>query len=154
MPMKTLLNHGDKQEIVRRLENISTASTRRWGRMSAHQMVCHLADSFRGVMGDKPLSRAPGFLPRTLMKWFGLYLPLPWPHGIKTRPEMDQQLHGTPPGEFAADVSELRRLLERFTAMPRDFARQPHPIFSHLTDWEWARWGYLHMDHHLRQFGA
>jgi hypothetical protein len=29
-----------------------------------------------------------------------------------------------------------------------------HPIFGELTDSERMRWGYLHMDHHLRQFGA
>jgi hypothetical protein len=154
MPLKSLTNQTDKDEVLRRLANISSPSPRRWGKMTAHQMVCHLADSFRGVMGEKPLSRAPGPLPRTLMKWIGLYVPLPWPHGIKTRPEMDAQLQGTPPGEFGADLEELRRLLERFTRRPREFTWHPHPIFDHMSDWEWARWGYLHMDHHLRQFGA
>jgi len=27
------------------------------------------------------------------------------------------------------------------------------PIFGPLTRAEWLRWGYLHADHHLRQFG-
>lgn len=152
--MKTLSNHSDRQEIVRRLSQIAATSQRRWGRMSAHQMICHLADSFRGVMGEKSLSRAPGPAPRRLMKWFALYLPLPWPHGIKTRPEMDPQLQGSQPGEFAADMEGLLRLLDRFTRQPRDFVRKPHPIFDDLSEWEWERWGYLHMDHHLRQFGA
>jgi hypothetical protein len=29
----------------------------------------------------------------------------------------------------------------------------PHPIFGRITRAEWLRWGYLHADHHLRQFG-
>jgi hypothetical protein len=29
----------------------------------------------------------------------------------------------------------------------------PHPMFGDLTSWQWMRWGYLHTDHHLRQFG-
>jgi len=28
-----------------------------------------------------------------------------------------------------------------------------HPIFGRMSLWEWQRWGYLHTDHHLRQFG-
>jgi len=27
-------------------------------------------------------------------------------------------------------------------------------MFGRLSDAAWLRWGYLHMDHHLRQFGA
>jgi Protein of unknown function (DUF1569) len=29
----------------------------------------------------------------------------------------------------------------------------PHPIFGPMTAKDWMRWGYLHADHHLRQFG-
>ena len=34
-------------EILSRLARIPCGSARRWGRMSAHQMVCHLSDAFR-----------------------------------------------------------------------------------------------------------
>jgi hypothetical protein len=50
-------------------------------------------------------------------------------------------------------VQELETLLARFTAAERDFRWQRHPIFGVMTEQEWLRWGYLHMDHHLRQFG-
>jgi hypothetical protein len=120
--------------------------------MSAHQMVCHLSDSFRGPTGEKAVTPAPWFA-RGLIKWFALYVPLPWPKGVKTRPEMDQEVRGTPPVEFDADMGELRRLLDRFTAQPRDFEWRPHPIFGPMSEEDWMRWGYLHMDHHLRQFG-
>jgi hypothetical protein len=29
-----------------------------------------------------------------------------------------------------------------------------HSFFGRLSRTEWLRWGYLHMDHHLRQFGV
>jgi hypothetical protein len=88
------------------------------------------------------------------MKWGALYFPLRWPHGVPTMPEMNQEIGGTRPIEFNADVSELRRLLERFTRQPRDFTWGPHPIFGVMTERDWMRWGYLHMDHHFRQFGV
>jgi hypothetical protein len=151
--MKTLLNSGDREEILARLAKVYPANPRRWGKMSAAQMVCHLSDAFRGVMGERAVSRAPWF-GRSLARWVALYVPLPWPRGFKTRPEMDQLIGGTPPGDFAADLRELRRLLDRFTRHPRDFEWHPHPVFGAMSDRDWQRWGYLHMDHHLRQFGA
>jgi hypothetical protein len=122
--------------------------------MSSHQMVCHLGDSFRMVMGHKPVSHATSLLHRTIVKWIALYLPLTWRAGILTRPEIDQEVGGTRPLDFAADVAQLEALLELVTAKTRSFDRQLHPIFGRMSDADWLRWGYLHMDHHLRQFGA
>jgi len=117
-------------------------------------MVCHLSDAFRMGMGEMLASQATGPLQRTLLTWVALYAPLPWPAGILTRPEIDQQLGGTRPVDFAADVAELEALVERVAAEPRGFVWHLHPIFGRMSDAAWLRWGYLHMDHHLRQFGA
>ena len=68
--------------------------------------------------------------------------------------EVDSERGGTPPGAFEGDVRDLLRLLDRFTRKPQEFALRAHPIFGAMTEAEWMRWGYLHMDHHLRQFGA
>ena len=152
--MKTLARPGDKAEIVRRLRAVRADSTRRWGRMSAPQMVCHLSDAFRCVIGQRPVSHASSAFGRTVVKWFALYLPLPWPPGIRTRPEIDQLIGGTPPADFASDVADLEGLVELLTSPERGFAWSPHPLFGPMSDADWLRWGYLHMDHHLRQFGA
>jgi hypothetical protein len=158
MAKPTLSNPADKLRILERLGNIEPSSQRRWGRMTAHQAMVHLADSFRVTMGEKPASQAKISvtsipLPRRLVKWVAMDLPVSWPHGVKTRPEVDQDKGGTRPQTFAADVKELQRLVERFTRQPRDFEYQPHPMFGVMSEAEWQRWGYLHMDHHLRQFG-
>ena len=117
-------------------------------------MVCHLSDSCRVVTGQKTVSDASGLIQRTILKWTALYVPMPWPAGILTRPEIDQRLGGTSPVDFAADVAELVMLVEVFTSQVSSVERPPHPIFGKLSDKQWLRWGYLHMDHHLRQFGV
>jgi hypothetical protein len=152
--MKTLARQRDKAELLRRLKLVRPNSVPRWGRMSAHQMICHLSDAFRMGIGQKSVSRIDGVFHRTLLKWAVLYVPVPWPSGILTRPEIDQQVGGTKPADFAADVLQLESLVERITTQPRDFDWQPHPIFGPMSETTWLRWGYLHMDHHLRQFGA
>jgi len=158
MAKRTLANPDDKQQIVARLQKIQPTSARLWGKMTAPQMICHLADSFRVTIGEKPwalerVSVTPIPMPDWFVKWVAFNVPMRWPRGTPTRPEVDAERNGTPPAEFAADCSELLRLLDRFTGRPRDFDWQPHPIFGAMTELEWMRWGYLHMDHHLRQFG-
>lgn len=151
---KTLLNPNDKAEILERLRQLRPESQRRWGRMTAHQAICHLSDSFKSATGEKQNSSAENWFSRTVMKWIALELPLPWPHGIKTRPEMDQQIGGTPPKDFNRDHAQLEAMIERFCP-PADISSfHPHALFGQMTEAEWLRWGYLHCDHHLRQFGV
>jgi hypothetical protein len=121
--------------------------------MSAHQMICHLADAFRMAAGDKAASEASGLLQRTLLKWIVLYVPLAWPAGIRTRPELDQMVGGTKPLDFAHDVAQVEALIaSSATHPPAD--RPAHPIFGRMSQRAWLRWAYLHTDHHLRQFGS
>ena len=152
--MRTLANPEDRQTTLERLAKVRPGHRARWGRMSAHQMLCHLNDSFLAVMGEKYVSSATGPLQRTVVKWVALYMPVPWPKGVPTRPEMDQLIGGTAPVEFEHDKRALVTVIERFSNPKRDFEWSPHPIFGQMPDPEWLRWGYVHTDHHLRQFGV
>jgi len=122
--------------------------------MSAHQMVVHLADSFRVAAGERPIRASPTRLGRTLVKWVALYAPLRWAAGVPTSPEVDSEREGTPPADFASDLAQLEALVELFTAEAKRLDGQTHPVFGRMSEAAWLRWGYLHTDHHLRQFGA
>jgi hypothetical protein len=151
--MKTLALERDVDELLRRIGQVRPDSPRKWGRMSAHQMICHLTDAFRMATGEKAVTGSPTLRDRTLIKWIALHLPLAWPEGtIRTVPEVDQEVGGTAPTEFARDVAELETRLRSFTTR-RGAERPTHPIFGRLSEPQWLRWGYLHVDHHLRQFG-
>ena len=150
--MKTLARDRDKAEILGRLGRLRPESLGRWGRMSAHQMVCHLSDAYRMATGEKRVTHRPHFLETTIVKWIALYLPLSWPAGFATRPEIDQEMDGTKPLEFAADVAELVALIELVAQTTGNWPR--HPIFGTMSRRAWLRWAYLHANHHLRQFGV
>ena len=152
--MKTLARAQCKAELVSRLRTLRPDASRRWGKMSTHQMVCHLSDAFRMAIGQKPVSDASGPLQRTLVKWVALYLPMRWPPGIQTRPEIEQQSTGTRPGDFAADVAEVEALIELLAMRQKGSDWPAHHIFGRMSHAAWLRWAYLHVDHHLRQFGA
>lgn len=152
--MKKLNNLKDKSEIVRRLENLAPEVKGLWGRMSAHQMICHLKDCFLMALGEKKVKSTGSIFHKTIVKWIGLKLPLPVPKSRPTMPEVNQEIGGTRPAGFETDFAELVRLIERFADRADGFDAAEHPILGKLSENEWARWGYLHTDHHLRQFGV
>jgi hypothetical protein len=152
--MRNLLNETDRRRLGVRLRAVRPDSTGRWGRMSAHQMVCHLADALRVPLGDKLARPMPQMLPIPLMKFVALRVPLPWPRGFPAPPELRQGVGGTRPADFERDVDDLVALLGRFASAGDLLALSRHPIFGPLTVHEWGRWGYLHTNHHLRQFGC
>jgi hypothetical protein len=151
--MKTLARKDCETELVDRLRRARNDSVRRWGRMTAHQMVCHLCDSFRMALGQKHVNDVSTLLQRTLIKWLALYTPLQWRPGILTVTEVDQEVGGTRPVEFAVDLKEAERLLNVVASRARNARWPDHPIFGRMSEADWLRWAYLHTDHHLRQFG-
>ena len=154
--MKRLDGEDDLQELAERISRLTADSPRRWGRMSCPQMVCHLSDAFRGPLGDRPWSsRRDTWATRSIIKWVALRTSAPWPpERARTSPEIDQVAGaGTPPGQFADDVAALVDLMRRFLVQDPSL-RPPHPAFGRLTPRDWRRWGWAHVDHHLRQFGA
>ena len=150
--MKTLSSAGDLASIRNRIALLSPTDTRLWGSMSAHQAVCHLADAFCCPLGERAAaSFKASSIPMPIYKWLALNFPMKWPRGVPTPPEMNQQIGGTPPADFAADRATLLAKLDQFARASGPWS--PHPIFGTMTAAEWMRWGYLHTDHHLRQFG-
>jgi hypothetical protein len=152
MTRETIADPALRADIIARLRRLEPASQRQFGRMTPHQAICHLADSFRAMMTPTRISSVSSPLPRAVMKWIALRAPMKWPAGVRTMPEVDQEIGGTRPVEFARDRHELEALVEQFASQTRDF--QSHPMFGRMTASEWHRWGWRHMDHHLRQFGV
>ncbi len=152
--MKSLANSRDVAELRGRLQLVRADAHRRWGTMTAPQMICHLHDAFLMGTDRQPISHVATFGNRTVVKWIALYAPARWPQGIKTRPEIDQVIGGgTAPASFADDVARLLAVMDTAATDVRFFEARPHPIFGPLSRAAWLRWGYLHVDHHLRQFG-
>ncbi len=153
MASKSIADEETLAEVASRLSELGPASKRKWGRMTAHQMVCHLADALRIALGDKPAPpRVDTWTSRNVIRRVALYAPLRWPQGIPTVQGIDQAAgEGTTPAVFESDRDALVQMHERLAAEATD---RVHPIFGPLSRAEWLIWAYRHADHHLRQFGA
>ena len=152
-------NHEDDGPAARQGGDHSTAEdgasgcARRWGRMSAHQMVCHLGDSFRhrdAAESGQPRDRPPSIDAREVDR---LVRSTPWPAGVPTRPEMDQEFGRHPTRGLRGGSRRTRGPARDRHDTGHNYDWPAHPIFGRMSEAAWLRWAYLHMDHHLRQFG-
>jgi hypothetical protein len=142
------------QGLLRRLGTVHAGSLRRWGTMTPHEMLCHLGDATDMVLGVRPRKGAVQERHRSLVKWLGLWTPIPWPHGWPTNPALDPRAEGTRPAVFAKDLARVVSGLEVIAAPGSRPLVPTHGFFGTMSARDWQRWAYRHTNHHLRQFGA
>jgi hypothetical protein len=148
--MKTMWEASRQREIRGRVARLSPEAPGAWGRMSAPQMVCHLADSLKMALGDLPVTHKKVPIRFPPLKQLIVYV-APFPKGVPTAPE----LIARSPAAWQVDVAELQALVDRFVARGSEAVPWPdHPAFGKLSHRAWGVLVYRHMDHHLRQFGA
>jgi uncharacterized protein DUF1569 len=149
--VKRIDEPGIVDQLTSRLSRLSSETPRRWGTLTAHEMVCHLVDSYRFAIGERRVSAVDTFFTRTFLRLIALHTSLPWPKGVPTRPEVDPKREGTRPADFARDRDTLAAIVRAFPSHEGSFS--PHPAFGPMTRREWMIWGYRHADHHFQQFG-
>ena len=141
--------------LVERIERLTPESQRRWGTLTAAEMLCHLGDAGDAVLRRRiPPGAVPGKPRPPLFKWVMLYSPIPFPQGVETRPGVDPRREGTRPSDFAQDRNRVVDGLRAITiASPADLSPS-HFRFGAMSLGDWHHWAYKHVDHHLRQFDA
>ncbi|MGZ3867281.1 MAG: DUF1569 domain-containing protein [Bacteroidia bacterium] len=151
--MKTVNQQEVKMELLGRIKKISPASLALWGKMNAHQVICHLTDQLRDLEGERPVKYRGNpvlkFIVRPLLSRIEN-----WPKAIfPAAPDYDQLKNGTRPTDFETDK---QKLLQMFAELDMSEAKKLplHPAFGKLTNEQYARIVYKHFDHHLKQFGV
>ena len=80
--MRTIAEDTTLNSLVERLRQLSPDTQRRWGTLTAGEMLCHLGDAHESVLGTRIRPGPhPSGAPRPLLKWLALYTPIPWPKG-------------------------------------------------------------------------
>jgi hypothetical protein len=152
--MKTVSAPEPRAQLIGRLQRLAPTAVARWGSLTAAEMLCHLGDSFESVLGVRlPPGPTPSGKARPLLKWLILYAPMPWPKGVKTRPGVDPHQQGTRPGDFQLDRARAIAGLDQLAAAPAGSLARVHFMVGPMSQKDWHRWAYKHVDHHLRQFG-
>ena len=146
------LHPAANKALISRLFQLMPDARRRWGTMTAGEMLVHCADQLRVSRGDKRVTSVwvPGLL-KPLLKWFFVTRVEQFKRNMRTLPELNARLGMTRPVSFATDHAALLALL--------DSARYPangieHPVFGYMSAQEFGEATWKHLDHHLRQFGV
>ena len=150
--MQNLLNPGDYETLVQRVNTISSFSENLWGRMTVNQMIVHLKDQLDIALGHMPAKAQGNVLFHTIIgKYLALYV-IPWKKNkLATPAEMDADKKGMVVTNFESDKHLLLIRMKEFMDATT-FA--PHPFFGKMNKKDWGRLAWKHINHHLVQFGA
>lgn len=148
--MKSLFDKTVYEEIISRINNLSAASQRQWGKMDVSQMLAHCKEAFKVPLSDTKMPRM--FMGR-MLGWMikpKMYGEGPWKKNLPTAPDFlirDQR-------DFETEKKELSDLITEFyTKGSGNVGKFPHPFFGKFTQEQWGKSMYKHLDHHLMQFG-
>jgi hypothetical protein len=151
--VKTVADPVVLRSLTERLMALRPESRRRWGTLTAHEMLCHLGDAGEMVLMIRRRERPIPRRRRPIFKWLALWTPMRWSHGQQTNPKHDPRIAGTRPSDFASDLVRALSAIQGIATAQADALEPVHGLFGTMSIRDWQRWAYKHTDHHLRQFG-
>jgi hypothetical protein len=149
--MKTIFDDDARREFIIRLNKLNAETYPLWGKMSAPQMVkhCRLWEEMihqNQLLKGSLIGRVIG---RLILKKV-----LQTPDFRKNSPTVSQMIVTSKDINFA---DERRQLIASINSYPQyNFLDNSfiHPFFGKMTREQIGRLVYLHMNHHLNQFGV
>ena len=147
---KNLLEPAVAQEIIARASSLTPESKNKWGQMNPTEMLHHCNRLNQSIL-DKNLPFKKTTLVQRVARFLFLNLIPKFPHNLKipaehtTKGKIDRQ-------QFETEKAEFIRIMGAFPE--RNDLTQTHPAFGNLQADEWGKVTWMHMDHHLRQFGV
>ncbi|WP_162418629.1 DUF1569 domain-containing protein [Cyclobacterium roseum] len=147
---RSVLDSSAVAGLMARVALLTAQTKPSWGRMNATEMLhhCNLANQ-RILSWNKPV--LPGSFKQKALKFLILHILPSFPKNVKTAAPFETK------GKIKPEVFEEEKLL--FVSCLQQFAEPgqgftaPHPFFGPLNTKEWGKVVWLHVDHHLRQFG-
>lgn len=131
-----------------RIQQLRPDSPRKWGKMTADQMLWHLNQSLENSLGR--LVPAPMKIPLPLSLIRFAIFALPWPKGAPTPAEyLAGKRH-----DFATEQARCLRLIDELTSRGMESGSWGRSAaMGPLSGVEWSRLQAKHFEHHLKQFG-
>ncbi|HEY0978382.1 MAG TPA: DUF1569 domain-containing protein [Flavobacteriales bacterium] len=148
--MPSLFDPADSTAILDRIKRLNPASQGKWGVMNVGQMLAHTQQPLRVATGDLKLKRT--LLGKMLGGYFKKQI---LAKGFRPNTTTDKAFVVADQRQFEAERAKLTELIQNFSAKgPAGITKDPHPFFGPMTEEEWDKMQWMHLDHHLRQFGV
>jgi len=153
--MKSILENTELDKMLQRISNLKSDSKNLWGKMTVNEMLCHISDPIRDILGIRKTEPVTPPEMRPQIKAM-VMVEEEWGHNLPTFPPYLQEEGGggTKPTNFEDDRKTLIGLLNQFYNTNSDFVFHPHAGLGVMSRPEYGNFIWLHTDHHLRSFGV
>lgn len=149
--MPTIHSAEGVQEFINRIEKLTPESQPQWGKMNVAQMLCHLQGPLEVPLGRHQLPKS------FMMKLIG---PMIKKQLISDKPISKNSptastLKVTTEKDFNKEKQALLTALKDYSSAAQS-GKLPdaHPYWGKLSNGEWDKMQWKHLDHHLTQFGV
>ena len=143
------MTQNEMNTFLRRIDRLVPNQKPSFGKMSAHQMVCHCADQIRLALGTLKAQEYGALKPKEVFAFYNEGKTVPTPKGLG-----QVEGEGTRPTSFENDIKTLKQLIIDFSRSNVTFEHGEHPYFGRLTKEKWTNLTVYHLNHHLKQFGV
>lgn len=147
--MNNFFEHSVQAGLLNRLQALQPSAPARWGRMDAAQMLAHCTGAMRMATGELPVKAGLPSLFGWIFKRLA-YNDTPFRPGAPTATEF----RIVEPKEFQVEKARFLTQFQTFAAGPSAIGDVKHPFFGTLSQDQWGRLLFKHLDHHFRQFGV
>lgn len=143
------MNREQIASFFERIDKLNPDEKPSFGKMNAHQMLCHCADQIRLSLGTFKAEEYGALKPKEVFALANAGKTVPAAKGL------DQAKgEGTKPTTFKNDIKILKQHITEFSNLEDNFKFGKHPYFGDLTKEKWASLTVYHLDHHLKQFNV
>lgn len=150
---QSIFNANDRDEITARIRSLNAGQQALWGKMDVGQMLEHCIQPMEVGLGKLSIPRRfLGLLfgSRILRKTLGSATKQ-FKRNLPTDPLFIVSSHP----EFEESRQKLLNTIEAFTKLEsQELAGKIHPFFGKMDRSTWGRLQYVHLNHHLTQFGV
>lgn len=147
--MSSIFDKTDNQFIVSRINNLNSDSQALWGKMSVDQMLKHANETIIVAFGETEVkvNFVLRFLGRILKK-------NAFNKGFGKNSPTAKEFIFTEHYDFNEVKTELIKNFSRFTEGHQSITVMNHPFWGKMTYDDWNKLMWIHIDHHLKQFGV
>jgi hypothetical protein len=140
------------QFFKKRIDRLKDGTPAKWGMMRVDQMLHHVNLSMGSGLGIYILPDESYLCSRTLIKWIVIDWYSVQPKGLQlpfglTISQDDRY-------DFETEKTKLLAMLDIATTAESQKQWRPHCYFGKLSNVQWGKLCFIHLDYHLRQFSA
>jgi hypothetical protein len=148
--MPTLFDKQTQDVMLARVGKLTSNSQRKWGKMSVSQMLKHMSVAFAVPTGKIKLPKDKLYYlsANPFARWLLVKAITKWPKNMVTA--ADFIVKDEP--DFESTKKELTDNIHAFLTAAG--LNGQHPVFGVMSKELWGEAMYIHLNHHLEQFGV